>query len=672
MSEHIVVGSDRYITVPESLQKIGVQFDHNAETVTFDCPRYWDGHDLSMMKIYINYMRPNDSFGAYLCSDAEIDSMDNTIMHFNWVISGHVTEFAGPLSFLVCICDVDQNGDSTTHWNSELNTQLYISSGMKCRDAILGRYPDIITQLLNRMDSVEAVFAPTVEITEIEGGHHLKMIDVNGTYEFDVMDGNKGDKGDAFTYSDFTAEQLAALKGEKGDAFTYSDFTAEQLAALKGEKGDTGSGLRILGYYETLTALESSVTNPSVGDAYGIGSSEPYNIYIYTGINGWVNNGALQGAKGEDGHTPEKGIDYFTDADKQEIATAASEMIGQATGTKQGLVMVNGENGIGVNTEDGSLYIKSATEAEIDGKSHSYNSIVPSNLNYAVKAGLTSNSITLTEAEKTSALNWIGAIPASDKGKAGGVATLDSSGKVPSGQIPSLEYAGKKHANQHATGGSDPITPESIRAMPKKDYTAIIDGLLSENTNGRISDEGWYRILKAEKNYYRALLINISHTYTDSNGGPENMLVYVCLGRYDPSIVILTHCADKVVFYTKLRITFDSDYLYIDFYRANNGIVCIPKVSIISFTNYKEENKTTPLAILPVDEAPAGETILLMQDVSVIPSGNVLTDANNVLEGIAGVEGSISDKTFTVSGVSTDLLKQGSETLIFNCGTSAV
>ena len=44
----------------------------------------------------------------------------------------------------------------------------------------------------------------------------------------------------------------------------------------------------------------------------------------------------------------------------------------------------------------------------------------------------------------------------------------------------------------------------------------------------------------------------------------------------------------------------------------------------------------------------------------------------NVLEGIAGVEGSIANKTFTVSGVSTDLLKQGSETLIFNCGNSVV
>lgn len=49
---------------------------------------------------------------------------------------------------------------------------------------------------------------------------------------------SRGDKGDAFTYADFTAEQLAGLKGPKGDAFTYADFTAEQLAGLKGPKGD--------------------------------------------------------------------------------------------------------------------------------------------------------------------------------------------------------------------------------------------------------------------------------------------------------------------------------------------------------------------------------------------------------------------------------------------------
>lgn len=78
----------------------------------------------------------------------------------------------------------------------------------------------------------------------------------------------------------------------------------------------------------------------------------------------------------------------------------------------------------------------------------------------------------------------IGAIPSSDKGKAGGVATLDNSGKVPSGQIPSLEYAAKTHASTHATGGSDPITPESIGAAPvlKEGKTIYVSTTGSDET----------------------------------------------------------------------------------------------------------------------------------------------------------------------------------------------
>ena len=48
-------------------------------------------------------------------------------------------------------------------------------------------------------------------------------------------------KGRAFTYEDFTPEQLEALrwgKGDKGEAFKFEDFTLEQLKKLKGEKGE--------------------------------------------------------------------------------------------------------------------------------------------------------------------------------------------------------------------------------------------------------------------------------------------------------------------------------------------------------------------------------------------------------------------------------------------------
>lgn len=50
-------------------------------------------------------------------------------------------------------------------------------------------------------------------------------------------------KGRAFTYEDFTPEQLEALrwgKGDKGEAFKFEDFTPEQLKKIKGEQWDKG------------------------------------------------------------------------------------------------------------------------------------------------------------------------------------------------------------------------------------------------------------------------------------------------------------------------------------------------------------------------------------------------------------------------------------------------
>lgn len=123
--------------------------------------------------------------------------------------------------------------------------------------------------------------------------------------------GPQGDKGDPFVYSDFTPEQLAALKGEKGDKGDKGDQgeQGEQgIQGEKGEKGDTGKGLTILGYYDSLETLQSSVPSPEPGDAYGVGAANPYDIYIWNGVdNEWVNNGKLQGAKGDKGEQGEQG-----------------------------------------------------------------------------------------------------------------------------------------------------------------------------------------------------------------------------------------------------------------------------------------------------------------------------------------------------------------------------
>lgn len=66
------------------------------------------------------------------------------------------------------------------------------------------------------------------------------------------------------------------------------------------EETALSKGVTILGYYASLPALQSAVTNPKPGMCYGIGTTEPYDIYVYDGVNSaWVNNGALQGPPGE-------------------------------------------------------------------------------------------------------------------------------------------------------------------------------------------------------------------------------------------------------------------------------------------------------------------------------------------------------------------------------------
>lgn len=70
----------------------------------------------------------------------------------------------------------------------------------------------------------------------------------------------KGDKGDAFTYDDFTPEQLAKLKGEKGDAFIYDDFTPEQIEGLKQPATDAAQVAR--------DAAAEALNVPKIQDGY--------------------------------------------------------------------------------------------------------------------------------------------------------------------------------------------------------------------------------------------------------------------------------------------------------------------------------------------------------------------------------------------------------------------
>lgn len=153
---NVVIGEDRNIEVPPVLRKVAVQFDHRMETVTFDCPRYWDGADMSKMKIYVHYKREDGLSGLYLCKNTIVDAKNPNIMHFDWTLTRNATGAPGKLTFLVAVKRVDKKGNESQHWNTSLNEQMYVDLGMENSEIVQDEYPDIFTHMLQRMDETIA------------------------------------------------------------------------------------------------------------------------------------------------------------------------------------------------------------------------------------------------------------------------------------------------------------------------------------------------------------------------------------------------------------------------------------------------------------------------------------------------------------------------------------
>ena len=235
---HIVIGLDRFIKVPDSLKRIAVQYDHNMRTVTFDCPRYYDGRDMSEMYVYINIMGPKGARYGYIADNVRVDADDENMMHFDWTINRPMTDVKGSLAFLVCVRKADSDGNEENHWNSELNTELYISEGMEYEETFEYDYPDIVSQLLDRQAAVEAIATPEA----MQGYTDAWLVENSDTVMAEIED--KGVEvlesiPEDYTESYNLSNEAARTKGDavvcttQGETITVSDSSDDYLRGLR-------------------------------------------------------------------------------------------------------------------------------------------------------------------------------------------------------------------------------------------------------------------------------------------------------------------------------------------------------------------------------------------------------------------------------------------------------
>ena len=154
---HIVIADDRSVLVPDELKEIAVQFDHNIETVTFDCPRYWDEHDLSKMHIFINYKCANGRLDGYLAENVEVDADDESIIHFTWTLKENITCANGKICFLVCAKKSNEEGVLQNRWNSKPCNDCYVVEGLDVDvSEEIEQSLDLVEQILLHLDTSAA------------------------------------------------------------------------------------------------------------------------------------------------------------------------------------------------------------------------------------------------------------------------------------------------------------------------------------------------------------------------------------------------------------------------------------------------------------------------------------------------------------------------------------
>ena len=139
----------RVITVPESEKIFGVYNDNNTERKHFRCPKIvGDNIDLSAMHLYINYQNANGQKYPYLVEDVQTEG---DYITFSWLIGPDVVAYKGQVKFILCA-----KKDTALEWNTTL-AEGVVLEGLEATDEVVDRNPDIIEQILTRLDNVTEI-----------------------------------------------------------------------------------------------------------------------------------------------------------------------------------------------------------------------------------------------------------------------------------------------------------------------------------------------------------------------------------------------------------------------------------------------------------------------------------------------------------------------------------
>lgn len=139
-----------------------MQGDHNSEIYTFEIPKTVEGHNMSLCnRVEVHYIdaaadKTNTSKDVYIVKDMQPDETEPDTLVFSWLISGNATKFAGLLSFRVRFGCVDDDGNFTYKWHTDIYKGITVSDGFDNAPAVVEEYSDVLAAWEKRLDALES------------------------------------------------------------------------------------------------------------------------------------------------------------------------------------------------------------------------------------------------------------------------------------------------------------------------------------------------------------------------------------------------------------------------------------------------------------------------------------------------------------------------------------
>ena len=144
----------RRITTAQTSNNTIVQYDHNSERLTFEMPRYVDGHDMiECDDVRIHYRNGSSNSlsrtaGVYIPDDLAISEDDDELVTFSWLLSAATTAYIGFLYFSVQFICLGADGETVDYaWHTSIYKDINVVESINNAEEVVVENADAIAAL---------------------------------------------------------------------------------------------------------------------------------------------------------------------------------------------------------------------------------------------------------------------------------------------------------------------------------------------------------------------------------------------------------------------------------------------------------------------------------------------------------------------------------------------